>query len=52
MEDTNAYWAIVKKTEGDFEPLFTMKNKRKAYMALELLSALEDEYEVVRLPNL
>ena len=52
MQGTVPTWAVVKKTEGDFEPMFTVKNKRVAYVALELLTELEDEYEVVRLPDL
>lgn len=52
MQGTNTTWAVVKKTDDDFKPLFTVKSKRIAYVTLELLDELEDDYEVVRLPDL
>lgn len=46
-------WAVVKKTDNDSEPLFTVKNRRIANTALELMDIEpKDDYEVVRLPDL
>ena len=46
-------WAVVKKTDKHHEPLFTVKNRRIAKTALELMDIEpKSDYEVVRLPDL